>query len=51
MRDILDATPKALQDEMYSQVRAMLDAPDMDTARLLLNQTIEMYETKAPHGE
>ncbi|WP_024985211.1 IS256 family transposase [Brevibacillus borstelensis] len=48
LRNILDATPKALQDEVYSRVRAMLDAPDMDTARLLLNQTIEMYETKAP---
>ena len=48
LRNILDATPKALQDEVYSRVRAILDAPDMDTARLLLNQTIEVYETKAP---
>jgi len=48
LRNILDATPKAWQDEVYSQVRAILDAPDMDTARLLFNQVIEAYETKAP---
>jgi putative transposase len=48
LRNILDATPKALQDEVYSQVRTILDAPDMDTARLLLNQVIEAFETKAP---
>jgi len=29
-------------------VRAILDAPDMDTARLLLNQTLQAYETRAP---
>ncbi len=29
-------------------MRAILDAPDMDTARLLLNQTLQAYETRAP---
>jgi len=48
LRNILDATPKALQDEVHSRVRAILDAPDHDTARLLLNQVLEAYETKAP---
>ncbi|AGT33891.1 transposase (plasmid) [Geobacillus genomosp. 3] len=48
MRNILDATPKELQDEVHSWVRAILDAPDLDTARLLLNQVLEAYETKAP---
>ncbi|ANB60748.1 MULTISPECIES: IS256 family transposase [Bacillales] len=47
MRNILDATPKALQEELYPRVRAILDAPDMDTARLLLEQVLESYESKA----
>jgi putative transposase len=48
MRNILDVTPKSLQEELYPHVRAILDAPDMDTARLLLNQTLQAYETRAP---
>lgn len=48
IRNILDATPKALKDDVYTRVRAILDAPDNETARLLLSQTIETYEDKAP---
>lgn len=29
-------------------MQAILDAPDIDTARLLLNQTLETFEKKAP---
>lgn len=47
MRNVLDATPKALKDEVYSRVRAILDAPDVETARILLFQTIDAYEEKA----
>lgn len=47
MRNILDATPKQLQAEIHANVRAILDAPDLDTARLLLQQTFEKYEKKA----
>ncbi|CAM3559897.1 hypothetical protein HYSC106933_10660 [Hydrogenibacillus schlegelii] len=47
-RNVLDATPKPLQEEVHRRVRAILEAPDMETARLLLNQTLEAYETKAP---
>lgn len=47
MRNILDATPKQLQGELYPRVRAILDAPDFETARLLLQQTVETYEAKA----
>jgi putative transposase len=47
MRNILDATPKQLQEELYPRVRAILDAPDLETARLLLQQTVEIYESKA----
>jgi len=48
MRNILDVTPKSIQDELYPHLRAILDAPDVDTARVLLNQTLEAYEKKAP---
>ena len=47
MRNVLDATPKALKDEVKARVRAILDAPDVETARILLFQTIEAYEEKA----
>jgi len=47
MRNILDAAPKSLQTEIHSRVRAILDAPDLQTARLLLAQTIEAFESKA----
>ncbi|KWW96714.1 transposase [Hydrogenibacillus schlegelii] len=48
MRNILDATPKALQKEVYKRVRAILDAPDLKTARLLMNEFVEEYAEKAP---
>lgn len=48
MRNILDVTPKSIQDELYPHLRAILDAPDLDTARVLLNQTLEAYENRAP---
>jgi transposase-like protein len=38
MRNILDVTPKSLQGEIHSRVRALLDAPDTKTARLLLEK-------------
>ena len=48
MRNLLDATPKLLQAEMYQRVRAILEAPDLNTARLLLNQVLSDYADKAP---
>jgi len=47
MRNILDAAPKSLQPEIRARVRAVLDAPDLQTARLLLKQTLSSYESKA----
>jgi len=47
MRNILNAAPKSLQTEIHGRVRAILDAPDLQTARLLLTQTIEAFESKA----
>jgi len=48
MRNILDATPKALQDEVYVHVRAILEAPEPGAARLLLDQTLSKWDEKAP---
>ena len=48
MRNIMDATPKPVREELYPRLRAILEAPDIDTARLLLNQTLEAFEKKAP---
>ena len=47
MRNIMDATPKPVREELYPRLRAILEAPDIDTARLLLNQTLEAFEKKA----
>lgn len=47
IRNILDASPKSLKDEIHARVRSILDAPDQETARLLMAQTIELYESKA----
>lgn len=47
MRNILDAAPKSMQSEIHARVRAILDAPDLQTARMLLAQTTEAYESKA----
>ena len=47
MRNILDKTPKALQKEIHAKVRAILDAPDTKTARMLLNQVLDEYRPKA----
>ncbi|MBO8173273.1 MAG: IS256 family transposase [Bacillaceae bacterium] len=47
MRNILDATPKALKEEIHTRVRAVFDAPDMKTARLLLEDVLAEYEEKA----
>src|SRR5690606_38062537 len=48
MRNILDATPKALRDEVHRHVRGILDAADIETARMLLNEMLKVFEEKAP---
>lgn len=48
MKNILDATPKALQAEIHSRVRGIFESADLPTARLLCNQTLDEYSKKAP---
>lgn len=46
--NIMDATPKALHDEVHARVRAIFEAPDEDTARLLLARFVADYAETAP---
>lgn len=48
MRNILDATPKSLRSEIKAHVRSIFEAPDVETARTLLHQTIEQFQDKVP---
>lgn len=48
MRNVLGAAPRHMRDEVYPQVRAILDAPDMQTARLLLQQFSAAYTDRLP---
>ena len=47
-RNILDATPKALKEELHARLRPIFTAPDLQTARLLFSKTIEIYQDKLP---
>lgn len=47
MRNILDAAPKALRDEMKKYMRSIFDAADMSTARTLLKQTLARFQDAA----
>lgn len=48
MKNIVDAMPKALQEEIHSRVRGIFEAANLETARFLLNQTLDEYGVKAP---
>lgn len=48
MRNILEVTPKPLRSEVKAHVRFIFDAADTQTARTLLEQTIDLFQEKAP---
>lgn len=48
IRNILDKTPKNLKEELYPRLRAIFDAPDIQTAGILFSKTLETYQDKAP---
>lgn len=50
MRNILDVTPSSCRDEVKARKRAILDSPDMETARSLLAKTIDAFEKKGPRA-
>jgi transposase-like protein len=47
-RNILDGCPKALQGEFHGKLRLIFEAPDMVTARRLLEQVLQDYAGRAP---
>lgn len=47
MANVLDATPKSLKEEVHHAIRGILDAQDLETARLLLDKTLETYSERA----
>jgi transposase-like protein len=50
MRNILDVSPKAHRDEIKSHIQAILKAPDIVTARMLLAKTLETFGKAAPRA-
>ncbi len=47
-RNILSAVPKHLQPEIHSRLRSIFTASDLETARILLNATLDSYEDQVP---
>lgn len=48
IRNILDACPKPLQPELHQRLSLLFNAPDMKTARRLLEDIVADYEERAP---
>src|SRR5262249_54136935 len=46
--NVSDATPKALQEQVHRRVRAIFDAPDSATARVLLEKVCADYAQRGP---
>jgi len=46
LRNILDKTPKSLQKKIHTRIRAIFEALDAKTARMLLNQVLDEYRSK-----
>jgi transposase-like protein len=46
--DVLEATPKSLRQGLHEHLRAPFEAPELPTARVLLQQLLETYTRRAP---
>lgn len=49
-RDVMEATPKALRDDLHAQLRSLFEAPDLATARTLLRQITDTFTARAPNA-
>ena len=49
-KNILDSCPKNMQKDLKSYLRAIFEAPDISTARHMLNLTLEVFSGKAPRA-
>jgi putative transposase len=45
--DMLEAAPKSVRQELHEHLRILFEAPDLATARLLLNQLLQSYTGRA----
>jgi putative transposase len=45
---VLEATPKGLRQELHEHLRILFEAPDLSTARLLLQQLLQTSTSPAP---
>ena len=48
MRNVLDAAPAHCQHSLKAKIRLMFNAPDMETARRLLDDILSEYGSRAP---
>lgn len=46
--EVLEATPKSVRQELHEHLRILLEAPDLATARLLLEQLLQRSTSRAP---
>src|SRR5262249_52871539 len=46
--NVSSAAPKHLHDELHARVRAICDAPDLETAHILLANVVADFEAQAP---
>ena len=46
-RNILDACPKQLQSQLHSQLRVIWEAPDVETARQMLQRVMDNFGNRA----
>jgi transposase-like protein len=46
--DVLEAAPKSMRQELHEHLRALFEAPDLPTARVLLRALLEAYTNRAP---
>jgi putative transposase len=49
-RDLGNATPRALRQELHEHLRGLFMAPDLATARTLLQSMLDQYSTRAPQA-
>jgi len=48
--DVLEAAPKSLRAELHEHLRALFEAPDLPTARILLQALLDAYASRAPNA-
>jgi putative transposase len=46
--DVLEATPKGVRQDLHEHLRPLFEAPDLPTARVLLEQLLATYGARAP---